>query len=70
MGEVEAAGGNVCDGETADGELTEAGEVDGADISGAKNGFSLSTDTVHGFPFSLNKTNVLSLRCSTRYGPT
>ena len=59
-----AAGGKNCGDDTAGGEgrdqeLEGEGEFVGADISGGKKGFNLSTETVQGFP-DLTKTNVLS----------
>ena len=60
----EAAGGKDCGDDTAGGEgpdrgLEGTGEFVGADISGGKKGFNLSTETVQGFP-DLTKTNVFS----------
>ena len=67
-GAEEAAGGDGCGVDAAGGELAEAGkdvEGVGADISGGKNGFKRSTETVQALPFPFNNTNVLSLLCST-----
>ena len=63
---VGVADGKLCGlgaagGEAGGEELETSGD---ADISGGKNGFNLSNETVQGLP-AFNKTNVLSLLCST-----
>ena len=66
-GPADKVAGDV--GLVVDGEGGELDSVeDGADITGKKYGFSLSTETVHGFP-ARNKVNVFSVRSRTLYGP-